>query len=741
MSSTLHLTPKEELEFQQFQQIDFWRNHIESQAAQVISDVSSARVEVEPAVPPNHWELTRGVVLHDWQSTCVDNWFAAEMRGVVKVVTGAGKTMLALAIIERLQQTIIPDLRVAIVVPTIVLLDQWYSEILKGSNLPEACIGFIGAGRSDSFEAGTRILIAVLNSASKKLAQDVRRSGVSERLLLIVDECHRAGAPEMRHVFETRRACSLGLSATPERETDIVEEADDGVDDGGRQGDTVPFELTTIGQELGKVVFELNYADAIRQGILPPFRIVHYGLPLSEQESQQYERLSREIRDLQGDLQTRNRKGLALIRWCKAKARAGDPRAARYIRLLGDRKRLLYKAESRSAAVVQILQQHFAQNREANAILFHESIEEVMTLFAKLRELGFKVVAEHSGFPDSMRARSIHLFRDGTARVIVSARSLIEGFNVPSADIGIVVAASASVRQRIQTLGRLLRKNSLNDGSEKSATLFVLYAHGTVDEFIYEKADWEHFVGAERNEYYRWDPVKGSPPIQMAEPPRRPPILEDDLATKDLHAGDEYLGDLGQGASYSLDTQGNISDENGNPIQPHSELRDLLAGLRRRAGRFRVTPKKFLVFALEKDPLGDWHGLYLGRLTSPPRPSSADDLAGCDAQLKSAGDLYPLSKVRGEIFHVLQRDRRLIARKKGGRITFVLPSEQISDPEKRVATERIQRSLHDAYTKGHRVTKITVTQDGEVVYVFENRAYLLGLAPEGKKGFQFEEPA
>jgi superfamily II DNA or RNA helicase len=395
MLSKLRLTPKEELEFQQFQQIDFWRNHIEGPAGTALPVESSSTADGEPAAPPDRWELTGDLVLHDWQSMCVDNWFAAGKRGVVKVVTGAGKTVLALAIMERLQQTAIPDLRVAIVVPTIVLLDQWYSEILKGSNLPQACVGFIGAGRSDSFKAGARILVAVLNSASKKLAQDVQDSRVSDRLLLVVDECHRAGAPEMRRVFETRRACSLGLSATPERETDIVEEAEDDANEKGDQGDVITFDSTFIGQELGNVVFELNYADAIQQGILPPFRIIHYGLPLSELESQQYKRLSREISDLQGDLQTRNRKGLGLIRWCKSQARRGDPRAARYIFLLGDRKRLLYKSESRSAAVTQILQEHFAHNRDANAILFHESIEEVMTLFAKLRELGFKVVAEH----------------------------------------------------------------------------------------------------------------------------------------------------------------------------------------------------------------------------------------------------------------------------------------------------------------------------------------------------------
>ncbi|MEK6285786.1 MAG: DEAD/DEAH box helicase [Acidobacteriota bacterium] len=737
MAPALRLTPEEELKFQQFQEIDFWRNQREAQDAGVLSGQLTDATEDKTAILPDLWELTRDLVLHDWQSSCLDAWFTANKRGVVKVVTGAGKTTLALAIIERLQQTTVSDLCVAIVVPTIVLLDQWRSEILKGSNLPPACIGFVGAGQSDSFEAGARIIIAVLNSASKKLAQDVQRSGISDRLLLIVDECHRAGAAEMRRVFETKRAYSLGLSATPERETDISEEAENGED--VNSSGVLPFESTVIGQELGNVVFELNYAEAIQQGILPPFRIIHYGLPLSELESKEYKRVSREITDLQGDLQTRNRRGLGLIRWCKSQASRGDRRAARYISLLGDRKRLLYKTESRSAAVVQILQQHLAQNPKANAILFHESIEEVMSLFAKLRELGFQVVAEHSGFPDSMRARSIHLFRDGIARVIVSARSLIEGFNVPAADIGIVVAASASVRQRIQTLGRLLRKNSLNDGSEKTAKLFVLYTRDTVDEFIYEKADWEHFIGAERNEYYRWDPLTGSAPIPTSEPPRRPPISEDEVMTLALAPGDEYPGDLSQGASFSLDTQGNIRDENGIPIQPNQELRQLLVLGHRRAGRFRVTPQKFLVFALEKDALGAWRGLYLGQLTSAPESSSGSDVGSSD-EATSGGDPYPLAKVRGETFHVLQRDRRLVARKERGQIRFILPLERIADPQKRVATEQIQRALTDAHSKGHRINRITVTPDGDVVYVFQNQAYFLGKAPEGAEGFQLEQP-
>src|SRR2546421_10067067 len=147
-----------------------------------------------------------------------------------------------------------------------------------------------------------------------------------------------------------------------------------------------------------------------------------------------------------------------------------------------------------------------------------------MALFETLRRDGFPVVAEHSEFSDSMRAESLRLFRAGAAQIIVSARSLIEGFNVPSADLGIVVAASSSVRQRVQTLGRLLRKSRAHDGSEKHAKLFVLYAAETVDELIYEKADWESFVGAERNSYSHWPNVGETAPIELPGPPRKPAL-------------------------------------------------------------------------------------------------------------------------------------------------------------------------------------------------------------------------
>lgn len=725
------LTAFEELELQQLRQARFWFEKAGTNRSERKTEEERVSARL-----PDQWELTRGIVLHDWQKSCIDAWFSNHNRGIIKVVTGAGKTILALGIAERLQREAVPHLRVAIVVPTIVLLDQWYDEIVVRSNLPHDSVGRLGGGYNDSFGERTRVLICVLNSASTKLANEVNQSEVGDSLLLIVDECHRAGAAEMQRVFRTKRAYSLGLSATPERDDEPPVDSD-GEASRSEETPSLAFEETILGRELGPVMFEMNYAEAIERGVLPPFKIIHYGLSLQAKERERYDRMSREISDLRSELEGHGRRGLDLIRWCRSKAAAGNPKAARLVGLTSERKRLLYGMSERGAAVEKILKTAISQNPDCKAILFHESINEVMAIFSALRRAGYKVVAEHSEFPDVMRAESLRLFRAGVARIIVSARSLIEGFNVPSADLGIVVAASASVRQRVQTLGRLLRKGLGANGLEKQAVLYVLYAHETVDELIYEKADWAKFVGADRNDYFVWRNVDESEPISRSEPPRAPQADEDAVDAAALKAGDVYPANPDQGKVYSMDTQGTVRDEDGALIRPNAQLKTILSGYKKSFGKFRVTPKNRFVVKLEKGQEG-WHGLYLGQLETFLEVSDDGEGDASSSVNYSPGDTYPLGRVKGKSFSVLQRDRRLVAQKTSSRVRFVVPADELHDADKQKSLRLIQQHLADAYVKGHRISKITVTGEGHVVYVFDGVAYFVGSAPEGAEGFSFE---
>jgi hypothetical protein len=68
----------------------------------------------------------------------------------------------------------------------------------------------------------------------------------------------------------------------------------------------------------------------------------------------------------------------------------------------------------------------------------------------------------------------------------------------------------------------------------------------------------------------------------------------------------------------------------------------------------------------------------------------------------------------------------------------VVSGDAVPDPDKRRALTQIQGFLRAAYEKGHRISRITVTNEGHVVYVFDNQAIFAGLAPEGAAGFAFE---
>ena len=262
--------PKQRLLLHQFRLLEWMQAQERKEAASV--SLAPNEADDEDARVPARWQLTRGVELYAWQTECIERWFRSDHRGTVKVVTGGGKTLLGLAIAERLQNEVNRRLRMAVVVPTVVLMHQWYDELIERGNLPAHTIGRLGGGYRDDFK-DRRVLIAVLASAHKQLPTLVRSARNGRRLLLIADECHRAGATEMSRVFRTQRAYSLGLSATPERD----EDEDEGDVDAG-------YEASVLGQELGPIIYDFNLKQALELGVVPRFTIRHYGLPLVPQE-------------------------------------------------------------------------------------------------------------------------------------------------------------------------------------------------------------------------------------------------------------------------------------------------------------------------------------------------------------------------------------------------------------------------------------------------------------------------
>jgi superfamily II DNA or RNA helicase len=545
-------------------------------------DDNANEIQAQPSVDiPLIWRLLpTSFRLYAWQKECLPLWLR-EGRGTIKVATGGGKTAFALYAAQKLQNTREPDLRLVVVVPTIPLMNQWYDEVMQG-NLPSSAIGRMGGGYSPAEISEVRILICVLNSARDKLPDLVAREGWANRLLLVVDECHRSSAEQARRIFDAHPQYALGLSATPEKDTGAGSYncSDTAIDDAlgiqDQESETLTsddvYDESVVGQALGPIIYDFSLKDALEANLLTQFEIWHIGLSLSQGESDSYEELSREISNLRKSLLPQHRSSklkLAFIPWVQALVKRNDPEANSFNKLTRHRKLLLYKAKARTDIALGILIEELADPL-ARCIIFHESIEEIEALYLRALKLELPVVLEHSKLSDGLRSESIDAFRRGIARVIISAKSLVEGFNVPSADLGIIAASSASVRQRIQSLGRMLRRKE----GGRYARVFVLYIRKTRDEDIYGHADWESIIGAGRNRYFHWAASTEGETwtaglTETSNPPEtyRPPSINVDVSN--LKLGDPYPG-RPDGIPLYVDKMNNLRVKGDDRIVPAS---------------------------------------------------------------------------------------------------------------------------------------------------------------------------
>ncbi len=389
------------------------------------------------------WQLS--VELYRWQKEAKKAWWENGGRGIVKVVTGAGKTIFAFSLISDLfRSEAYKDggLRVIIIVPTTVLLDQWLIEIMDKLHIPRENIGVFYGKKKESVE-DKNILIYVVNSARAHLKDHYKTFFKGDDLFLIADECHRYGSKENSKIFEIPFSYTLGLSATPERHGDYGFEE-------------------KLAPNLGKVIYTYRYSDALRDGIIPPYKIVRVMVHLTPLEKSAYKELTERINKLRKALISKypELRGVSHVNFVKRlnnlRERTEDELIMRYVALLNERKSIIHTSESKFYALKWLFDEEGLKREKT--LIFHERIEFAERAFNYLRKKGFSVGMYHSKMPIDERLETISGFRDGKINILVACRALDEGFDVPAAETGIIVAGTSSVRQWIQRMGRILRK-------------------------------------------------------------------------------------------------------------------------------------------------------------------------------------------------------------------------------------------------------------------------------------------
>lgn len=84
---------------------------------------------------------------------------------------------------------------------------------------------------------------------------------------------------------------------------------------------------------------------------------------------------------------------------------------------------------------------------------------------------------------------TLERFRNSEILILITCKALDEGIDLPDVEIGIILSGTGMERQRLQRLGRILRKS---EGKE-SACLYYLFVKESMEEKSYVPLRGEFF--------------------------------------------------------------------------------------------------------------------------------------------------------------------------------------------------------------------------------------------------------
>jgi len=399
-----------------------WRIPAEQYAA-LIARLAGAGVRISDELRSRSTAMTWTLPALRWyQEAALAHWQAAGARGVIALPTGAGKTLIAIAAIARL------GVAALCLVPTRLLLDQWARALAACSSQP---IGRLG----DGDHVVAPITVATYASAVSWVPRIGDRFG-----LVIVDEAHHVGAWCPAEIFEMLVApARLGLTATP------------------------PDEPAALAHHLGPVVYARSVTDLVGDG-LAAYELVTVPIELDRDERKRYRELRGRFAAGYSAFQ-RRMPDAAWREFVRTSSETIQGRAA--LAAWHAYRALLAYPRGKRLAVRELLARH----PESRTLVF---TADNATAYAIAREL--LVMPITFEIKRAERAHAIAGFRSGERPVLVSSQVLDEGFDVPEADLAIVVGGTASARRHVQRIGRVLRPR---DG--KHARIYELAVSETTE--------------------------------------------------------------------------------------------------------------------------------------------------------------------------------------------------------------------------------------------------------------------
>ncbi|MDA7690623.1 DEAD/DEAH box helicase [Gammaproteobacteria bacterium] len=371
--------------------------------------------------------------LREWQEKAFPLWWAKK-RGIVKVVTGGGKTIFAIHCLTKYLEEE-KDNSIFIVVPSIALLDQWYEVLQK--TFDDTDISLNGGG--EHLEEISKVTISTIDSV-----KNIIHKFDASNTLLIVDECHKIGTEKRGETLTNNWHATLGLSATPERDYD----------------DNFYIIIKKI---LGDIIFDYDYIDAREDEVIVNFKLLYAYAAMTKDEEDKYKKFTKSIQRRAATIGGNNMNDYPLKM------------------LIFNRARMVKNSKNRIPFGVELLQKH----KRDSWIVFTENKKQAKEFNKIINKKGYKSAIYNTDLDNAEREENLNNFKSGNLNVLVSCTALDEGFDMPEADGAMILSASSSKRQRIQRMGRVLRITA----NKQNALIVTVYSSKTEFDKLREESN------------------------------------------------------------------------------------------------------------------------------------------------------------------------------------------------------------------------------------------------------------
>lgn len=359
--------------------------------------------------------------LFDHQLQAIENWDAAEGRGILQHATGSGKTLTAL---HAIRDWIAEGRPALVIVPSTLLLEQWYAEAKRELAQLDPNILLVGGGHNE-WRKGLLLPTYTENGDAPRLTIATVQTACTERfigsvrggkhLMMVADEVHTVGSSKFRNVLEIQSGPRLGLSATPVRMRD--EEGTAAIV--GYFGPVVP-PIVTI-------------HDAIAAGRLCQYQYDVHVVQLTEDEVEEYKDLTAKL-------------GAALG--------AAGGQGGSYVDYLAiQRARVVKRAEAKIPVASATVLRRYHEGE--HWLVYCDNQQQVQLILRSLREANVDAFEYHTSMRGDRDATMDRFRRFGG--VLVAIRCLDEGVDIPEVTHAVIVASSKNSREFIQRRGRVLR--------------------------------------------------------------------------------------------------------------------------------------------------------------------------------------------------------------------------------------------------------------------------------------------